>query len=287
MGMPVVVEARDGDVPDEVFDWLHRVDETFSTYKDGSEISRLRRGELDETDASDDVRWVLRRCRELRDETAGYFDIDAVGLDPSGYVKGWAVERAAAILDKRRFERIRDQRRRRHPHARALAHRHPAPDRIAGGREGRRGGRCRDSDVRCVRARRAHPRSAHGCRARRNPLGDGHRARPRDRRCVRDRGVCDGRAARDRLDGAITRLRGADDPRGRARPRDAGLSVRRLAAGLPDHQREDRDDDRSRRVVRCARPRVVEESLDRRHVAALARAHARLPGTPPAGRAEK
>lgn len=100
MGMPVVVEARDGDVPDEVFDWLHRVDETFSTYKDGSEISRLRRGELDETRASDDVRWVLRRCRELRDETAGYFDIDAVGLDPSGYVKGWAVERAAAILER-------------------------------------------------------------------------------------------------------------------------------------------------------------------------------------------
>ena len=100
MGMPVVVEARDGDVPDEVFDWLRCVDETFSTYKDGSEISRLRRGELDEADASDDVRWVLRRCRELRDETAGYFDIDAVGLDPSGYVKGWAVERAAAILDR-------------------------------------------------------------------------------------------------------------------------------------------------------------------------------------------
>lgn len=100
MGMPVVVEARDADVPDEVFDWLHRVDETFSTYKDGSEISRLRRGELDEADASEDVRFVLRRCRELRDETAGYFDIDAVGLDPSGYVKGWAVERAAAILDE-------------------------------------------------------------------------------------------------------------------------------------------------------------------------------------------
>ncbi len=100
MGMPVVVEARDGDVPDEVFDWLHRVDETFSTYKDGSEISRLRRGELDPADASDDVRFVLGRCRELREETAGYFDIDAVGLDPSGYVKGWAVERAAAILER-------------------------------------------------------------------------------------------------------------------------------------------------------------------------------------------
>ena len=139
MGMPVVVEARDGDVPDEVFDWLHRVDETFSTYKDGSEISRLRRGELDAADASDDVRFVLRRCRELRDETAGYFDIDAVGLDPSGYVKGWAVERAAAILDGAGSSDYAinaggDIRTRGHWRI-GIQH----PTRVAGGREGRRG----------------------------------------------------------------------------------------------------------------------------------------------------
>ena len=100
MGMPIVVEVRDGDVPDEVFDWFRRVDETFSTYKDGSEISRLRRRELGEGDASEDVRAVLRRCRELRDETDGWFDVDAVGLDPSGYVKGWSVDRAAAVLEQ-------------------------------------------------------------------------------------------------------------------------------------------------------------------------------------------
>lgn len=100
MGMPVVVEVRDGDVPDDVFDWLRRVDETFSTYKDGSEISRLRRGDLALTDASDEVQRVLARCDDLRGETAGYFDVDAVGLDPSGYVKGWAVDEAAAILDR-------------------------------------------------------------------------------------------------------------------------------------------------------------------------------------------
>ena len=99
MGMPIVVEVRDGDVPEAVFDWLRRVDETFSTYKHGSEISRLRRGELAEEDASADVRNVLRRCRELRDQTDGWFDVDAIGLDPSGFVKGWAVDGAAAILD--------------------------------------------------------------------------------------------------------------------------------------------------------------------------------------------
>jgi thiamine biosynthesis lipoprotein len=50
------------------------------------------------------VREVLARCDELRDETDGYFDAEAAsagGLDPSGLVKGWSVERAAAILDER------------------------------------------------------------------------------------------------------------------------------------------------------------------------------------------
>jgi len=100
MGMPIVVEVRDGDVPDEVFDWFRDVDETFSTYKDGSEISRLRRHELALADARPDVRRVLRRCRELRDETGGYFDIDAIGLDPSGFVKGWSVDAAARMLER-------------------------------------------------------------------------------------------------------------------------------------------------------------------------------------------
>ena len=43
MGMPIVVAARDGDVPEEVFDWFRHVDETFSTFKEESEVSRIRR----------------------------------------------------------------------------------------------------------------------------------------------------------------------------------------------------------------------------------------------------
>jgi FAD:protein FMN transferase len=105
MGMPVVVELRDEAEDDDalldaVFGWLHCVDATFSTYKDGSEISRIGRGELAEEDASDEVRYVLARCDELRAETNGYFDARSPsGVDPSGLVKGWAVDRAAAILD--------------------------------------------------------------------------------------------------------------------------------------------------------------------------------------------
>jgi len=104
MGMAVVVELRDDERPDavaRVFDWLRDVDETFSTYKETSEISRLGRGELTPEDAREDVREVLARCEELRERTGGYFDLRATGtLDPSGLVKGWSVDRAAAILDE-------------------------------------------------------------------------------------------------------------------------------------------------------------------------------------------
>ena len=105
MGMPVVVDVRDDGVDpaivDQVFDWLRHVDAVFSTYKDDSEISRLERGELLLEDAQPDVRAVLERCAELREQTDGYFDAHYAGrLDPSGLVKGWAVDRAAAILDE-------------------------------------------------------------------------------------------------------------------------------------------------------------------------------------------
>jgi thiamine biosynthesis lipoprotein len=104
MGLPIVVDIRDecgGEVFVELFDWLCWVDETFSTFKDDSEISRINRGELRRADAHPQVRQVLERCEELRDETDGYFDMRAPdgSIDPSGLVKGWAVDRGAAILD--------------------------------------------------------------------------------------------------------------------------------------------------------------------------------------------
>jgi len=106
MGMPIVVDVRnegvDYDVLDHVFDWFRFVDATFSTYEDSSEISRLNRGELTIAHAHPDVREVLVRCEELRFETDGYFDVRAasVDVDPSGLVKGWSIDRAAAILDE-------------------------------------------------------------------------------------------------------------------------------------------------------------------------------------------
>ena len=105
MGIAIVVDIRDDHVEetdvDRAFDWLRFVDETFSTYKPESEICRIDRGELSAADAHPQVRAVLERCAELREETDGFFDARARGrLDPSGLVKGWSVDEAAAILER-------------------------------------------------------------------------------------------------------------------------------------------------------------------------------------------
>jgi len=105
MGMPIVVDVRDecsDDALDELFDWFREVDARFSTYKDDSEISRLNRGELTVRECHPDVRWVLARCDELREETGGYFDARYESLttvDPSGLVKGWSVDRGGELLE--------------------------------------------------------------------------------------------------------------------------------------------------------------------------------------------
>jgi thiamine biosynthesis lipoprotein len=105
MGLPVVVDVRDQGIGDEAveaaFDSLREADAMFSTYRDESEISRINRGELALEDADELVRAVLARCEELCIETDGYFSARAARsdlLDPSGFVKGWAVDRAAEIL---------------------------------------------------------------------------------------------------------------------------------------------------------------------------------------------
>jgi thiamine biosynthesis lipoprotein len=101
MGMPVTVFAR---APDSAFAWLRWVDATFSPFRDDSQISRIGRGELAERDAHPLVRDILARCEALRRETDGYFDARHSGvLDPCGLVKGWAVDRAAALVRDGRF----------------------------------------------------------------------------------------------------------------------------------------------------------------------------------------
>lgn len=85
---------------EKVFSYFNYVDEKFSTYKDASEITKINKGELRESEYSEDMKTVLLLCEKTKKETGGYFDIVAPdGLyDPSGLVKGWSIYNAANIL---------------------------------------------------------------------------------------------------------------------------------------------------------------------------------------------
>jgi thiamine biosynthesis lipoprotein len=97
------VDIRDpgtwGDAIGAAVGWLHRVDEVFSTYRAGSDVSRIRRGELSVDDADPDVATVLGLCTVIEAETEGYFTASwDTELDPTGLVKGWAIEEASRVL---------------------------------------------------------------------------------------------------------------------------------------------------------------------------------------------
>ncbi|WP_431684017.1 FAD:protein FMN transferase [Kitasatospora sp. KL5] len=78
---------------------LHRIDAVFSPYRADSDISRLDRGELAPEQCDPDVPAVLEACRTVAAETGGWFTERPAGLlDPSGWVKGWAVEEASRML---------------------------------------------------------------------------------------------------------------------------------------------------------------------------------------------
>jgi len=81
---------------------LERLEQIFSTYRRSSEISRINRGDLDVRHASPEVRDVLVACAWLERDSGGVFRMHPPeqpdSIDPSGYVKGWATERAARSL---------------------------------------------------------------------------------------------------------------------------------------------------------------------------------------------
>ena len=85
---------------ESVIEFCENVDRDFSTYKDGSWVTRLRRGAVAIEDCPDDVRAVWDLCAAAKDLSDGAFDPWAVegGFDPSGLVKGWAADKCADLL---------------------------------------------------------------------------------------------------------------------------------------------------------------------------------------------
>jgi thiamine biosynthesis lipoprotein len=100
LGSTSISEGSMDEAVESVKEFVYEVDEVFSTYKDGSFVSRLRRGEIDIAQCPADLQEVWQLSSVARDLTDGAFDPWAVagGFDPSGYVKGWAADRAAQIL---------------------------------------------------------------------------------------------------------------------------------------------------------------------------------------------
>lgn len=103
-------------VVDVAVDRLRGIEERFSTYDARSEVSCFGRGELREDEVSDELRAILDLAATLRDVTGGSFDVHAAAVDPpaaelqrsdlpgarplepSGLVKGWAIEQVVDHL---------------------------------------------------------------------------------------------------------------------------------------------------------------------------------------------
>lgn len=107
MGMPISLALRGRHRDDaaargawaEAMAALHDVDRVFSTYRPDSHVSRLSRGETTLEACPPEVAEVLALGELARQQSGGAFDVRRGGvLDPSGVVKGWAVERAARPL---------------------------------------------------------------------------------------------------------------------------------------------------------------------------------------------
>ncbi|MDQ1431483.1 MAG: FAD:protein transferase [Actinomycetota bacterium] len=110
MGTAISIDIQDPvdqDVIDEIVCWFHQVDATYSTYRRESPISRYGLGHITRADLLPEINDILELCEALRLESDGAFDPWAVPapngstFDPSGIVKGWAVERAAALLARK------------------------------------------------------------------------------------------------------------------------------------------------------------------------------------------
>ncbi len=75
------------------------MDRIFSPYRPDSDVSLLAAAEVTVDGCAPEVAEVISACTAVRLCSGGYFTAAPGGVfDPSGYVKGWAVERAAAIL---------------------------------------------------------------------------------------------------------------------------------------------------------------------------------------------
>ncbi len=80
--------------------FLHLIDQIFSTYISTSQVSKLRNNEIEVEDTHPHLQKVWHSCLDIKELTDGAFDPWALpgGFDPSGYVKGWAADQISDQL---------------------------------------------------------------------------------------------------------------------------------------------------------------------------------------------
>jgi thiamine biosynthesis lipoprotein len=112
MGMPISLALRGRHTDDDdaaaawaqVLDELRRVGKVFSSYRMDSHAGRLHRDDIGVTHWTPETAEVLALGEAAERDTNGAFSIRRIDhgghpvLDPTGVVKGWAVDRAAAAL---------------------------------------------------------------------------------------------------------------------------------------------------------------------------------------------
>ena len=105
MGMPITIICSDDSLDsrffDEIFAFFKRVDEAYSPYISSSDVMKINDKKLVEQKYSSELREILKLADTTKQQTDGYFDVwHHASLDPSGIVKGWAIQRAADIFAK-------------------------------------------------------------------------------------------------------------------------------------------------------------------------------------------
>ena len=112
MGMPISLALRGRHTDDgrtaaawaDTMAELRVLDRIFSTYRRDSHVSRLDSGVIDLADCPAEVAEVIALGEAAEHASGGAFSVRLPGadgvprLEPSGVVKGWAVDRAAAPL---------------------------------------------------------------------------------------------------------------------------------------------------------------------------------------------
>jgi thiamine biosynthesis lipoprotein len=114
MGLPISIHLRGSRLTDDgvvdriaaVFAELRHVDAVLSPYRNDSDLSAWERGALHLGNADPMLAQVVALCDKARQRTAGWFDPRGLPdprtgeprYDPSGLVKGWAVEHGGRHL---------------------------------------------------------------------------------------------------------------------------------------------------------------------------------------------